>query len=76
MASIYAPAVIIEPLLPLPAFNAFRVLMESRRTLGTVSLLLAIGGERENCTDILRIVKSTVLSDPERRGLNIAPLIN
>ncbi|CAL1689260.1 unnamed protein product [Lasius platythorax] len=35
-ASICAPAVILEPLLPLPAPNAFRVLMESRHGFATV----------------------------------------
>lgn len=48
-ASICAPAVILEPLLPLPTPNAFRVLMESRHGSLQSRLLLTTGEERGNC---------------------------
>lgn len=67
-ASICAPAVILEPLLPLPTHNAFRVLMESRHGSLRSRLLLTTGEERRNYLYRYyeEIVKSTVLSDQTR----------
>lgn len=51
-ASICAPAVILEPLLPLPTHNVFRVLMESRHGSLRSRLVLTTSEERGIiCTD-------------------------